>query len=60
MDIFISHSNKDANFAVALVRFLRLTLRLGADQIRATSVEETQLDPGTEIEKPYARKFWSL
>ncbi len=51
MDLFISHSSKDASFANALVRFLRLSLRLSAKQIRCTSVEETQLESGTEIDR---------
>ena len=51
MNIFISHSGKDANFSHALVKFLRVALRLSATQIRATSVEETQLGAGADIDE---------
>ncbi len=51
MNIFISHSSKDANFTHALVKLLRVALRLSAAQIRATSVEETQLEAGADIDK---------
>lgn len=49
-DVFISHSSKDAEFADYLVSFLRLGLRLSATQICATSVEETQLRAGSDID----------
>ena len=51
MDIFISHSSKDAGFANTLVRFLRVALRLSASQIRCTSVEETQLFGGANVQE---------
>jgi hypothetical protein len=49
IDVFISHSSKDAEFADYLVHFLRLGLRLSSTQIRATSVEETQLRAGVKV-----------
>jgi hypothetical protein len=51
MDIFVSHSGKDANFTSALVHLLRVALRLSAEQIRATSVEATQLGAGADIDE---------
>jgi len=51
MDIFVSHSRKDANFTSALVNLLRVALRLSAEQIRATSVEATQLEVGADIDE---------
>lgn len=51
MDIFISHSSKDAEFAHSLVLFLRVALRLSASQIRCTSVEETQLSGGDNVDE---------
>ena len=51
MDVFVSHSSKDANFTHALVRLLRVALGLSAAQIRATSIEETQLRAGSDIDE---------
>lgn len=51
MDVFVSHSSKDADFAHALVRLLRVALGLSAAQIRATSVEEAQLRAGLDIDE---------
>ena len=51
MDVFVSHSSKDANFTHALVRLLRVALGLSAAQIRATSIEETQLRAGSDVDE---------
>jgi len=59
VDIFVSHSSKDASFVGALVRFLRLALRLSAKQILYTSVEDTQLEPlGRRLTATFAIRFW--
>lgn len=50
MDVFISHSSKDASFVAALVRLLRLGLGLRAAQIRCTTIEETQFAQGADVD----------
>ena len=50
MDIFISHSNKDAEFANLVYYLLMSALHLSSTQIRCTSIEETQLIGGSDID----------
>jgi TIR domain len=49
MKIFISHSSKDAEYVQFLMVFLRVGLVLSADDIRATSLEQTQLAGGANV-----------
>lgn len=58
MDIFISHSSKDSEFAVSLVRFLRVALRLSSSQILCTSVEETQLIGGAKEDEKLRQEIF--
>lgn len=57
MDIFISHSSKDSEFAHLLVLFLRVALRLSSSQILCTSVEETQLNGGADVDETLRQKI---
>jgi hypothetical protein len=49
IDVFISHSTKDAEFVNNLVDFLRVGLRLSFAKIRATSVDATQPRVGSKF-----------
>lgn len=49
MNIFISHSSRDAEYVQRLMNFLRVGLRLSAGSIRATSLEQTQLAGGADV-----------
>lgn len=50
MDIFISHSSKDADLALALIELLRSALNIPQDQIRCTSVDGYRLPAGARTE----------
>jgi hypothetical protein len=47
LDIFISHSSRDARIAEALVNLLRAALNIRADKIRCTSVDGCRLPGGS-------------
>lgn len=49
--VFISHSNKDAELALALIELLRSALGLLADQIRCSSVDGYRLPVGVNTEE---------
>ncbi len=51
MDIFISHSSKDAEIAEALINLLRSALNLAPLQIRCTSVVGYKLKAGTTTDQ---------
>ena len=46
IDVFISHSSKDADIAKALIRLLRSALNIPAERIRCTSVDGYRLRLG--------------
>jgi hypothetical protein len=48
--VFISHSSKDADFALALIDLLKAGLALTADQIRCSSVDGYRLPVGVNTE----------
>jgi hypothetical protein len=50
MDIFISHSSKDADIALALIKLLRAALNLPSEAIRCTSVDGYRLPTGASVE----------
>jgi hypothetical protein len=56
MDIFISHSSKDADFVYSLVRLFVIALGMEERKIICTSVEETQLRGGEKIEDSLKQK----
>jgi hypothetical protein len=49
LDIFISHSSRDAEVAEALIVLLRSALSIPAKKIRCTSVEGYMLDAGVSV-----------
>ena len=49
LDIFISHSSRDAEVAEALIELLRSALNIPAEKIRCTSVEGYMLDAGVPV-----------
>jgi Mu transposase-like protein/TIR domain-containing protein len=51
IDVFISHSNEDAPLAEMLVDLLRSALNLGAETIRASSVDGYRLPGGAEVDE---------
>lgn len=50
IDVFISHSSKDADIAKALLRLLRSALNIPADRIRCTSVDGHRLRLGASTD----------
>jgi hypothetical protein len=50
LSIFISHSSKDADLALALIDLLKAALALTADQIRCSSVDGYRLPVGVNTE----------
>jgi hypothetical protein len=50
LDLFISHSNKDADVAKALIELLQAACSIPANRIRCTSVDGYKLDIGTSVE----------
>ena len=50
LSIFISHSSKDADLALALIELLKSSLGLVADQIRCSSVDGYRLPVGVNTE----------
>jgi TIR domain len=50
LSIFISHSSKDADLALALIDLLKAALALRADQIRCSSVDGYRLPVGVNTE----------
>jgi TIR domain-containing protein len=59
MEIFISHSNKDSDLAVALIELLRGALNIPQDQIRCTSVDGYRLPGGALTEDQLRREVRS-
>jgi hypothetical protein len=51
LDLFISHSSKDAEIAADLIELLRSALPITADRIRCTSVDGYRLPAGTPTEE---------
>lgn len=51
MEIFISHSSKDADIAEAMIDLLRAALNLSAEEIRCTSVNGYRLPTGASTEE---------
>jgi len=50
VDVFVSHSNQDVDFATHVVDLLRAALNLHAEQIRCTSVEGYKLPGGADFD----------
>ena len=59
MEIFISHSSKDSDLAVALIELLRGALNIPQDQIRCTSVDGYRLPAGARTEDQLRREVQS-
>jgi hypothetical protein len=51
IDVFISHSSKDADVAAALIELIRSALNLNSGRIRCTSVPGYMFDAGTPIDE---------
>jgi hypothetical protein len=56
LSIFISHSSKDGDLALALIELLKAGLALAADQIRCSSVDGYRLPVGVNTGKQTARR----
>jgi hypothetical protein len=50
VDLFISHSSRDSDLALLLVKLFRTALRLGSEQVRCTSVDGYRLPAGAETD----------
>ncbi len=59
MEIFISHSSKDSDLAVALIELLRDAVNIPQDQIRCSSVDGYRLPGGARTEDQLRREVRS-
>ena len=57
IDIFVSHSSKDAKIAKALVELLRAALNIPANRIRCTSVDGYRLRGGAHTDQELRREL---
>ena len=57
MDIFISHSSQDKEFVKEFLTLLRMSLRLSASSIICTTLDETQLDAGSDVNDTLRQKL---